>query len=104
VHILLRPHLNITNLEGLRGLKVWLGPPGTGTEYTATRLLRGAGFSLGECEPVEHEYEETDALVVTWVKDIPDFPCAKGQLRAGGFACIVQNRAGAYERYRRCSS
>jgi TRAP transporter TAXI family solute receptor len=90
VHILLRPHLNITNLGELRGLKVWLGQPGSSTEYTATRVLRGAGFSLGNCEPVEHKYEETDALVVTCVENKLDFLGEVGQLKPGGLDALFK--------------
>lgn len=90
VHILLRPHLNITNLEELRGLKVWLGPPGSSTAYTAARVLRGAGFSLGKCEPIEHKYEETDALVVTCVQGIQGFDDAIGQLKPGGLDALFK--------------
>ena len=90
VHILLRPHLNITNLGELRGLKVWLGQRGSSTEYTATRVLRGAGFTLGNCEPLEHKYEETDALVVTCVDHITDFCPAMGQLKPGGLDALFK--------------
>jgi len=90
VHILLRPHLNITSLQELRGLKVWLGLPGSSTEYTATRVLRGAGFSLGKCESPGHRYEETDALVVTCVKDTDDFSNVMAQLKPGGLDALFK--------------
>lgn len=71
VHILLRPHLNITTLEGLRGKRVWLGPSESSTEYTARRVLRSAGLNPNPpgCENFEHEPDEHDAMVVTCIKD-----------------------------------
>ncbi len=39
VHILLRPHLNISRLEDLRGKRVGLGLQTSGTEYTARHIL-----------------------------------------------------------------
>ncbi len=44
VHILVRPHLNIATVRDLRGRKVWLGPAGSGTEFTAKRVLDAAGL------------------------------------------------------------
>lgn len=69
VHILLRPHLNITTLEGLRGKRVWLGTSESSTAYTASRVLSSAGLnpSPPECEDLEHESDEQDAMVVTCI-------------------------------------
>jgi uncharacterized protein len=39
VHILLRPHLNISRLEDLKGKKVGVGLQASGTEYTAKHIL-----------------------------------------------------------------
>src|SRR5216684_753719 len=44
VHILLRPHLNISRVEDLKGRKVGLFLAGSGTEYTAKRVLEAAGL------------------------------------------------------------
>jgi TRAP transporter TAXI family solute receptor len=90
VHVLLRPHLNITKLEELRGLKVWLGLPGSSTEYTAKRVLGGAGFRLGECEPVGRTEDETDALVVTCITDTQDFSSVVDQLKPGGLDALFK--------------
>ena len=69
VHILLRPHLNITSLEGLRGKRVWLGPSESSTEYTARRVLKSAGLNPNPpgCEGLDHESPELDAIVVTCI-------------------------------------
>src|SRR5215469_1960792 len=48
LHILLRPHLNISNLEQLKGHRVWVGSSGSGTYLTAERVLGAAG--LGMCD------------------------------------------------------
>jgi uncharacterized protein len=39
VHILLRPHLNISRLEDLKGKRVGVGLQSSGTEYTAKHIL-----------------------------------------------------------------
>lgn len=48
LHVLLRPHLNISNLEQLKGHRVWVGSSGSGTYLTAERVLGAAG--LGMCD------------------------------------------------------
>lgn len=48
VHILLRPHLNISNLTDLRNRSVWLGAPKSGGFLTAERIFGAAG--VGVCE------------------------------------------------------
>jgi len=48
LHILLRPHLNISNLGQLKGHRVWVGSLGSGTYLTAERVLGAAG--LGMCD------------------------------------------------------
>lgn len=45
LHILLRPHLTISRVAELKGKRLWLGPEGTGTEYTAKRVLSAAGLN-----------------------------------------------------------
>lgn len=48
LHILLRPHLSISNLGQLKGRRVWVGSLGSGTYLTAERVLGAAG--LGMCD------------------------------------------------------
>jgi TRAP transporter TAXI family solute receptor len=44
VHILLRPHLNISQLADLKGKRVGLGLADSGTEYTAEHILAAVGL------------------------------------------------------------
>jgi TRAP transporter TAXI family solute receptor len=44
VHILLRPHLNISRLEDLKGKIVGVGLANSGTEYTAKHILAAVGL------------------------------------------------------------
>jgi TRAP transporter TAXI family solute receptor len=46
VHILLRPHLNISRLEDLKGKKVGVGLANSGTEYTAEHILAAVGLQV----------------------------------------------------------
>jgi TRAP-type uncharacterized transport system substrate-binding protein len=43
MHILLRPHFNISGLEDLKGRKVWAGAAGSGARFSAERILSTAG-------------------------------------------------------------
>ncbi|HXZ11677.1 MAG TPA: TAXI family TRAP transporter solute-binding subunit [Candidatus Sulfotelmatobacter sp.] len=43
VHILIRPHLNISTLSDLRRHRVWMGGDRSGIFYAAERVLSGAG-------------------------------------------------------------
>jgi TRAP transporter TAXI family solute receptor len=45
VHLVVRPNLAINNLGGLRGRRVGVGPPGSGTALTAELVLGAAGLS-----------------------------------------------------------
>ncbi len=92
VHILLRPHLNITTLAGLRGKRVWLGPDGSSTEYTARRVLSSVGLDPHplQCESLDHPVNESDAQVVTCIKGIKDFSKATPWLKAGGLDALFK--------------
>jgi TRAP-type uncharacterized transport system substrate-binding protein len=46
MHILLRPHFNISGLEDLRGRKVWAGAAGSGGRFSAERIFSTAGASF----------------------------------------------------------
>lgn len=48
LHVLLRPHLNISSLRELKGHRVWVGSKGSGGYLTAERVLGAAG--LGMCD------------------------------------------------------
>jgi TRAP transporter TAXI family solute receptor len=43
LHILLRPHLNVSSLADLRERRVWIGGRQSGTFFTAERVLSAAG-------------------------------------------------------------
>ncbi len=92
VHILLRPHLNITTLAGLRGKRVWLGPDGSSTEYTARRVLSSVGLDPhpSRCESLDHPVSESDAQVVTCIKGIKDFSKAMPWLKEGGLDALFK--------------
>ena len=63
VHILVRPHLNISGPSELRNRRVWLGPahhspvegdsPPSGTEFSARRVLEAAGLNSLEIDSLE---------------------------------------------------
>jgi len=63
VHILVRPHLNISGPSELRNRRVWLGPahhsplegdsPPSGTEFSARRVLEAAGLNSAEMDSLE---------------------------------------------------
>lgn len=75
VHVLLRPHLNISNLADLRKRNVWLGAPKSGGVLTAERVFGAAGVDVCELPTLAAEHLETalddlaklkiDALVYT---------------------------------------
>jgi TRAP transporter TAXI family solute receptor len=46
MHILLRPHFNISGLGDLRGRKVWAGAAGSGGRFSAERIFSTAGASF----------------------------------------------------------
>ena len=46
MHILLRPHLNISGLEDLRGRKVWAGAAGSGGRFSTERIFSIVGASF----------------------------------------------------------
>ena len=43
MHILIRPHLNISSLQDLKGRNVWAGGEGSGVRFSAERILSAAG-------------------------------------------------------------
>src|SRR5437660_6032618 len=57
VHILLRPHLYISGLSGLRGKKVWMGAEDSATKYTVTRVLSAAGVEVQAEDKPAGEYK-----------------------------------------------
>jgi len=59
VHILLAPDLNISRLEDLKGRRVGLFLAGSGTEYTAKRILQDAGLKP------EGSWKNFDAITTT---------------------------------------
>ena len=70
VHILIRPHLNISSPEELRHRRVWLGAahqpteqgsqagdtPPSGTEFAARRVLEAAGLTSLDIDDLENSY------------------------------------------------
>ena len=52
VHILVRSHLQLKRIQDVSGKRVALGPPGSGTEVVARRLLDAAGISISEIQAV----------------------------------------------------
>ncbi|MGA8409608.1 MAG: TAXI family TRAP transporter solute-binding subunit [Candidatus Acidiferrales bacterium] len=46
VHVLVRPHLYISNVADLRGRRIWAGQPGAGGYLTAERVLAAAGLRM----------------------------------------------------------
>ncbi len=63
LHILVRNPLLIEDLEDLRGMRIWIGPPESGTRVTARRFLDAVGISGGHYislpRPAEPEAADT---------------------------------------------
>jgi TRAP transporter TAXI family solute receptor len=53
LHILIRPHLNVSSLADLRQRRVWIGGRQSGTFFTAERVLSAAGVRA--CDILEAE-------------------------------------------------
>lgn len=63
VHILVRPHLNLSSLSDLQGRKVWAGGPGSGERFSAERILSAAGVPYcGSIQFVGEDLSEQSAL------------------------------------------
>jgi TRAP transporter TAXI family solute receptor len=58
LHILVRPHLNISSLADLRQRRVWIGGRQSGTFFTAERVLSAAGVRA--CDISEAETHAND--------------------------------------------
>jgi len=89
LHILVRPHLNLSSLAELRDKKVWLGAPNSGTEFTAKRVLEGVGLTKAEVRELEKSSRELEKdgrklgelrfcdvvrMLTTWAVDESDKP------------------------------
>ena len=63
VHILVRPHLNLSSLSELQGRKVWAGGRGSGERFSAERILSAAGVPYcGSIQFVGEDLSELSAL------------------------------------------
>jgi TRAP transporter TAXI family solute receptor len=72
VHILLRPHLNISRLEDLRGKKVGVYLSGGGTEYTAGHILAAVGLQSEGTGRNFDAVSTTDAVFCNSVQKLMD--------------------------------
>jgi TRAP-type uncharacterized transport system substrate-binding protein len=55
MHILIRPHLNIASLPDLKYRKLWAGSVGSGSRFSAERVLSAAGVPYCELTFIENE-------------------------------------------------
>jgi uncharacterized protein len=55
LHILVRPHLNVSSLADLRQRRVWIGGRQSGTFFTAERVLSAAGVRACELAGAERD-------------------------------------------------
>lgn len=63
VHIVALESSGITSLEGLRGMRVSVGAPGSGTEVNAAAILEANGITYDDIEEQRLNFNETaDAL------------------------------------------
>jgi TRAP-type uncharacterized transport system substrate-binding protein len=68
MHILIRPHFNISTLQDLQGRRVWAGGIGSGARFSAERVFSAAGVSFCSVVFVEdlvsggEEISEKEAL------------------------------------------
>jgi TRAP-type uncharacterized transport system substrate-binding protein len=69
IHVLIRPHLNISSLQDLKGRKLWAGSVGSGARFSAERILSAAGvpfcdltFIPKDPKPNDKEISQTDAM------------------------------------------
>lgn len=58
VHLVVRADSDIDELTGLRGRRVGLGAPGSGTRVLATRLLQQAGLDVADVRVADESLEE----------------------------------------------
>jgi len=72
VHILLRPHLNISHLADLKGKTVGLGLANSGTEYTAKHILAAVGLQTNVTAPSFEAVSTTDPAFCHSVKLLMD--------------------------------
>jgi TRAP transporter TAXI family solute receptor len=63
VHILVRRPLYIHRVEDLRGKRIAVGPPGSGTEANAAEVLEAAGLTLDQVAARRMTVEETMAAL-----------------------------------------
>lgn len=61
VYILVRNKLCLSDIQGLRGKKVAIGPRESGTRFTSEVILGMFGITLNELKPQYIKYEETAA-------------------------------------------
>ena len=59
VHLVVRADSGIDDVTALRGRRVGLGSPGSGTRVLATRILRQAGLDTGDVRVTDQTLEES---------------------------------------------
>jgi len=60
IHVLIRPHLNISGLQDLKDRKVWAGNLGSGARFSAERILSAAGVKYCQVVFIEKNPERND--------------------------------------------
>jgi TRAP-type uncharacterized transport system substrate-binding protein len=60
IHVLIRPHLNISGLQDLKDRRVWAGNLGSGARFSAERILSAAGVKYCQVTFAEKNPERSD--------------------------------------------
>jgi len=60
IHVLIRPHLNISTLQDLKDREVWAGNLGSGARFSAERILSAAGVKYCQVTFIEKNPERNN--------------------------------------------
>jgi hypothetical protein len=70
VHLVARSHAGISGVSDLRGKRVAVGPPGSGTAITAELVLRAFGIHLGDVHTEALQFDEAARRLVDGSVDV----------------------------------
>lgn len=101
LHLLIGPDANVFNLEDLRGLRVQLAPPGSGTRRIALEVLALGGMEDDDVTEISMTYAELEAAepealpeALFTVSSLPS-PTARFLLQERDFTLLALPVAGA---------
>lgn len=93
LHLLVRASLNVPDPSQIRGMKIWLGSPRSGSRQTAMRLLDSLGLTPSQVEMLDEELAIEDLsdlfrareLDVAMVVAVTGAPALHEGLRTGSY-------------------